>query len=303
MMSPCVDRTEDYWQAVHRNASTSGSTEEKLRKLKSAQILRSLAQKTSFGSAAVEVAKNISALSAFVREHQRDYVQAGRCSEAERDRIEEQVGLYMRSCTDNIARLEASLAPGQPGIQSLNPHGLAHRHGVALILSEKLQAVGTAFDRCRSVRYHQLLQQQRQLQQKRQRLNAIQGSSTYRPELEPAQQSSAFAALPPEQQQALEQENQALVSELSSLNQSARSIESTLRELAQLSQMFSAQVMHQAEQIEQLYSQAVKATVYTEKGNVSLGRAIRASGSASQLLIWFIIFFAMAILFFDWFHS
>ena len=55
---------------------------------------------------------------------------AGRCSEAERDRIEEQVGLYMRSCTDNIARLEGSLAPGQPGAQNLNPHGLAHRHGV-----------------------------------------------------------------------------------------------------------------------------------------------------------------------------
>ena len=51
----------------------------------------------------------------------------------------------------------------------------------------------------------------------------VQGSSTYRPELEPAQQSSAFAALPPEQQQALEQENQALVSELSSLNQASRS--------------------------------------------------------------------------------
>jgi hypothetical protein len=49
--------------------------------------------------------------------------------------------------------------------------------------------------------------------------------------------------------------------------------------------------------------QAVKATVYTQKGNVSLGKAIKASGSASQLLIWFIIFFALAILFFDWFHS
>ncbi len=44
----------------------------------------------------------------------------------------------------------------------------------ALILSERLQAVGTTFDRCRSVRYQQLLQQQRQLQQKKQRLNAIQ---------------------------------------------------------------------------------------------------------------------------------
>lgn len=49
--------------------------------------------------------------------------------------------------------------------------------------------------------------------------------------------------------------------------------------------------------------QAVKATAYTEKGNVSLGKAITASGSASNLLIWFIIFFAAALLFFDWFHS
>ena len=83
----------------------------------------------------------------------------------------------------------------------------------------------------------------------------MQGNSAYRPELEPGQQSQAWAQLPQEQQQALEAENQALVNELSSLNQSARGIESTMRELAQLSQMFSAQVMHQAEQIEQLYQQ------------------------------------------------
>ena len=175
--------------------------------------------------------------------------------------------------------------------------------------------MGTSFDRCRSVRYQQLLQQQRQLQQKKQRLNAIQvkknmfsqqqhqagagkpafealvpvgcacvapplasccalgetalqwhgrlsaagccvqGNSAYRPELEPSQQAQTFAHLPPEQQQALEEENRALVSELSSLNRSARGIESTMRELAQLSQMFSAQVMNQAEQIEQLYQE------------------------------------------------
>ena len=40
--------------------------------------------------------------------------------------------------------------------------------------------MGTAFDRCRSVRYHQLLQQQRQLTQKRARLNAIQVSGAAR---------------------------------------------------------------------------------------------------------------------------
>lgn len=55
---------------------------------------------------------------------------AGRCSEAERDRIEEQVGKYMRSCTDNIARLEASVNAEKPGSRGLNAHMVAHRHGV-----------------------------------------------------------------------------------------------------------------------------------------------------------------------------
>ena len=54
----------------------------------------------------------------------------GRCSEVERDRIEEQVGRYMRSCTANIARLEASIKADQPGVRSLNPHMIVHRHGV-----------------------------------------------------------------------------------------------------------------------------------------------------------------------------
>ena len=83
----------------------------------------------------------------------------------------------------------------------------------------------------------------------------MQDSSAYRPELEPSQQSLSFVQLPPEQQQLLEEENRALVTELTSLNQSARSIESTMRDVQQLSQMFSAQVMQQAEQIEQLYQQ------------------------------------------------
>ena len=50
---------------------------------------------------------------------------AGRCSEAERDRIEEQVGAYVRSCTEHIARLEQGAA-AEP---TANPHVVAHRHG------------------------------------------------------------------------------------------------------------------------------------------------------------------------------
>lgn len=56
-----------------------------------------------------------------------DAAHAGRCSEAERDRIEAQVGLFVRACTENIARLEASV---QQAGAALNPHMAAHRHGV-----------------------------------------------------------------------------------------------------------------------------------------------------------------------------
>lgn len=45
-----------------------------------------------------------------------------------------------------------------------------------------------------------------------------------------------------EQQQLIEEENRVLVQELMSVNRSARGVESTMRELATLNQMFSTQV-------------------------------------------------------------
>ena len=63
---------------------------------------------------------------------------AGACSEAERDRIEEQVGLFVRTCNANIVRLEASIQQQQQqqggrqlgAAPALNPHVTAHRHGI-----------------------------------------------------------------------------------------------------------------------------------------------------------------------------
>jgi hypothetical protein len=122
----------------------------------------------------------------------------------------------------------------------------------------------------------------------------MQGSSAYRPELEPSQQSTSFAQLPPEQQQLLEEENRALVTELTSLNQSARSIESTMRDVQQLSQMFSAQVMQQAEQIEQLYQQVssptsflsvIPCTVDVNRCDIALGCRMPFGSRRCMLLV------------------
>ena len=54
---------------------------------------------------------------------------AGRLEDAERDKIEEQVGLYVRSSTENIRKLEASINL----VKGLSPQSVAHRHGVVRV--------------------------------------------------------------------------------------------------------------------------------------------------------------------------
>lgn len=69
---------------------------------------------------------------------------AGRCTEDERDRIEEQAGRYLRSCQENITRLEAlnqgEAQQGQRGVDNDVPNAtvIAHRHGVVTSMCSML---------------------------------------------------------------------------------------------------------------------------------------------------------------------
>lgn len=100
------------------------------------------------------------ALRQYLREHQRDYAQLGKLGEAERDRVEEEVGAYVRSCSANIDKLQQMLAAappgGSPARQPPNADMVAHRQGQVLILSERLRSAAALFDRLRSLRYQQL---------------------------------------------------------------------------------------------------------------------------------------------------
>ena len=60
------------------------------------------------------------------------------------------------------------------------------------------------------------------------------------------------------------------------------------------------QVMHQAEQIEQLYSQAVRATVNIDSGNVHLKKAIRHNASARLYVLVLLLVASFGLLFLDW---
>jgi len=65
-----------------------------------------------------------------VRQHGRDFSPLSSCSEAERDRIEAEVGGYLKACAANVARLEGSV-PAVNG--AVNATAVAHQHGVVRV--------------------------------------------------------------------------------------------------------------------------------------------------------------------------
>lgn len=194
-------------------------------------------------------AHNVAALRAFLRDSQREYAQLGRLPEAERDRIEEEIGAAVRSCAANIDTLQQMLAAGavgagSPAKQPPSADLMAHRQGQVLILSERLRAATALFDRLRSLRYQQLQQQEaarlRRLPQRQDGGAAPQPLTTGQLH-ERLQQGAAAAADAQQQQQAwqpggqgpgdagssgpvqqqIQLENQALQLELLGMNEQA----------------------------------------------------------------------------------
>lgn len=69
------------------------------------------------------------------RRHRRDFLQLHTCTEAERDRIEAEIGQYIKACTANIAKLESAVrgpddVGASPAADAVNASTAAHYHGV-----------------------------------------------------------------------------------------------------------------------------------------------------------------------------
>lgn len=75
-------------------------------------------------------AGTIQAVGDLYKRHRKDFLQPNTCTEAERDRIEAEIGQYIKACTTNIARLEGGVQHGKTGSGEVNASTAAHCHGV-----------------------------------------------------------------------------------------------------------------------------------------------------------------------------
>ncbi|KAL6570394.1 Syntaxin-81 [Orobanche minor] len=322
-MAKVRERTEDFKDAARRAALNLGYNDVLLVSLsKTAAIMASFIMRknrelSSFTKAALTTLQSIGALEQFIMKHKKDYVDLHRTTEQERDSIEHEVTVFIKACKDQIDVLKNSInaeeatSKGWLGIRSvsLNADTVAHKHGVVLILSEKLHSVTSQFDQLRALRFQDAINRvmpRRKL--KRSVTSHVAESSTSRTIERKEIKNSEFRQMDDVQaepirfqQQLLDDETRALQVELSSMLDAVQETETKMVEMSALNHLMSTHVLQQAQQIEYLYEQAVEATKNVELGNKELSQAIQRNSSSRTFLLLFLFVLTFSIIFLDWY--
>ncbi|KAJ0445164.1 hypothetical protein HanIR_Chr16g0839901 [Helianthus annuus] len=137
------DRTEDFKDAINRGALSLDLTRlAKRAALMASFIIHKPRERSHFTKAALKT----------------DYIDSHRTTEEERDSIEHEVSVFVKAWKEQIDVLitdEEVNSKGWLGIRADNANAdtIAHKHGVVLVLSEKLHSVTSQFDQLRAVRF------------------------------------------------------------------------------------------------------------------------------------------------------
>lgn len=308
-MAKIRDRTEDFKDVVRQTALSLGYNESKMAAILSSFIIHKPLQRTSFTKAALKTLESIRTLEQFIMQHRKDYVDMHRTTEQERDSIEHEVTIFIKACKDQIDILKNSISGeeansrGWLGIRGdhSNADTIAHKHGVVLILSERLHSVTAQFDQLRAIRFQDAIN--RRIPRKK--MNRV--SSSNATEIPKSIDSELREPDEPQpeplrvQQQLLDDETRALQVELSSLLDAVQETETQMVEMSALNHLMSTHILQQAQQIELLYEQAVEATSNVELGNKELSQAIQRNSSSRTFLLLFLFVLTFSILFLDWY--
>ncbi|XP_047159131.1 syntaxin-81 [Vigna umbellata] len=303
------DRTEDFKDTVRRTAHSLGYDEAKVASIMASFIIHKPPQRSPFSKAALKTLESIGELDQFLLKHRKDYTDLHRTTEKERDSIEHEVSTFIKTCQEQIDILKNSInqeeetSKGWLGIATTksNADVIAHKHGVVLILSERLHTVTAQFDQLRAVRFQDAINKAIP-RRKLNRVTRKDSAETSKPDGMDLREPEELRAEPLRvQQQLLDDETRALQVELTNLLDTVQETETKMVEMSALNHLMSTHVLQQAQQIEHLYEQAIEATKNVELGNKELSHAIQRNSSSRTFLLLFLFVLTFSILFLDWY--
>ncbi|XP_066498198.1 syntaxin-18 [Hoplias malabaricus] len=287
------------------------------------ELLKRDRHKHGFSSRAKEVISNITKLKDFLLQHRKDYVNASslissdlnRMTDSERDQIDQDAQIFMRTCSDAIKQLRTEA--GKPG---LSAQVKEHRGAVLDLIESYLKSVCKLYSEQRAIRVKRVVDKKRlsrlEPEQKRKvetpksndaEKTTAEGENNEKPvsdgNVELWEDSRVEDELSPEEIQMFEQENQRLVSEMNSLVDEVRQIEGKVVEISRLQEIFAEKVLQQETEIDNIHQLVVGATENVKEGNEDIREAIKNNAGFRVWILFFLVMCSFSLLFLDWYDS
>lgn len=273
---------------------------------------------SSLARQAAKISQHVAGLGKVLEEQKAEYVEThGGMGEAERDQVDAGADTISRQCRGLVTKYREE-------VQALRCNESARDHyvGVADGLDRYLKCVVSVHSEMRAVRLARQLRQKRlsrlevnSVQSRAQEIGGGQGrqGGLSVPELQEAARAAAAAysgyssdeeeELSPEETQAMEQENDRLVEQLSSLTNQVDQVHSKVIKVAELQAVFTEKVLEQADIISHVHAEAVTATENTKEGNEAVRQAIQNKASYRVYILFILLVFSFSLLFLDWYND
>ncbi|XP_051654447.1 syntaxin-18 [Manacus candei] len=290
--------------------------------------------KSDFTGRAREVISHIGKLKDFLLQHRKDYINAyshvmseyGRMTDTERDQIDQDAQVFMRTCADAIQQLRTEAHKGV-----LSAQVKEHRTAVLDFIEDYLKRVCKLYSEQRAIRVKRVIDKKRLSRLEPEQTNVSKSPlSTEKSSLNPLDDSEEKLSaeeskdrnlpdaqsnlglwgdgkgedeLSPEEIQMFEQENQRLVGEMNNLFDEVRQIEGKVVEISRLQEIFTEKVLQQETDIDNIHQLVVGATENIKEGNEDIREAIKNNAGFRVWILFFLVMCSFSLLFLDWYDN
>ncbi|XP_056346352.1 syntaxin-18 isoform X2 [Oenanthe melanoleuca] len=252
-----------------------------------------------------------------------DYV---RMTDTERDQIDQDAQVFMRTCADAIHQLRTE---AHKGVQSAQVK--EHRTAVLDFIEDYLKRVCKLYSEQRAIRVKRVIDKKRLSKLEPEQTNVSKSplsseKSSESPSEDSEEKLSAEESkdrnlpdaqsnlglwgdgrgedeLSPEEIQMFEQENQRLVGEMNNLFDEVRQIEGKVVEISRLQEIFTEKVLQQETDIDNIHQLVVGATENIKEGNEDIREAIKNNAGFRVWILFFLVMCSFSLLFLDWYDN
>uniref|UniRef100_A0A8C3TBY9 Syntaxin-18 n=1 Tax=Chelydra serpentina TaxID=8475 RepID=A0A8C3TBY9_CHESE len=223
-----------------------------------------------------------------------------RMTDTERDQIDQDAQIFMRTCADAIQQLRTE---AHKNVQS--PQVREHRAAVLDFIEDYLKRVCKLYSEQRAIRVKRMVDKKRFMLI---RLGFLviftdQNLTDAHTNFGLWGDGKGEDELSPEEIQMFEQENQRLVCEMNSLFDEVRQIEGKVVEISRLQEIFTEKVLQQDTEIDNIHQLVVGATENIKGGNEDIREAIKKNAGFRVWILFFLVMCSFSLLFLDWYDS